>query len=113
MSYWEKLHEEKAEGFEIVLSITPEDLDPADLFDPSFDDIEEIYRKINNGVYVWFCARVKAYKHGIELSAEYLGGLLYEDPREFITDGGFEDLKYQAIEEAKKAIQLLTEEASC
>lgn len=113
MEYWEKLHSESADGFDIVLSIAPEDLDPSDLFDDSVDDIDEIYRKINNGVSFWFVARVKAYKHGIELGSEYLGGNLYDDPTEFIKDGSYRDLKYQAIEEAKKAIQLLTEGAEC
>lgn len=116
---WEKLHEEQDQGFDIVLSIAPEDIDPADLFDTSIDtdtgepvyDIDEIYRKINNGTYSWFVARVKAYKHGIELGCEYLGGNLYADPNEFIADGCFADLKWQALEEAKNAIQLLTEGA--
>lgn len=111
MIYWEKLLEEKAEGFDIVLSIAPEDIDPADCFDDSIDDINEIKQRMSIGLSHWFVARVSAYRHGIELSSEYLGGNLYDDPMEFVTDGYFDDLKYQAIEEAKKAIQLLTEEA--
>lgn len=110
MSYWEKIHSEKAEGFDIVLSIAPEDLDPSDLFDSSIDDIQKIYDDINSGKSAWFCVRVQAFKAGVELATDYLGGNLYDDPKDFLKDGYFEDLKYRVIEEAKKELPKLLEE---
>lgn len=112
MNHWEKLHNEQVEGFDIVLSIAPEDLEPADLFDSTVDDIQKIYDDINSGKSAWFCVRVQALKAGVELATEYLGGNLYDDPKEFLNDGYYEDLKYRVIEEAKCELPKLLEELS-
>jgi hypothetical protein len=101
MSYYQQIHSHTSRGFHIVLSITPEEIHPRDLFDDSVEDIGEICRKIDNGTYNWFCARVEAYKHGILLGTAYLGGNLYNDAREFITDGCFDDMMDEAIGEAE------------
>lgn len=117
-TYWEHLGTEQAEGFEIRFSIAPEDLHPADCFDNSIDletgkpyyDTDKMARDIDRGVLCWFIARVDAYKQGILLASEFLGGNLYEDPTDFISDSGYyEDMKATTIEEAKQTIKKLME----
>jgi len=117
--YWEELGRETAEGFEIVFSVSPEDIHPADCFDDSIDpdtgapyhDIPEMIRKIDNELLFWFVARVEAYKNGVLLASEYLGGNLYSDPLDFIReDYYYTDMKETAINEAKATIKKLTEE---
>jgi hypothetical protein len=119
MIYWEKLGEETAEGFDIVFSVAPEDIHPADCFDDSIDpdtgtpyhDIPEMIRRIDNGTLSWFVARVDAYKNGVLLASEYLGGNLYDNPIEFISeDAYYTDMKESAINEAKETIKKLTED---
>jgi hypothetical protein len=109
MIHYQQIHTHTSRGFHIVLSITPEDMHPSDSFDDSCDDIAEICRKINNGTCQWFCARVEAYKHGILLGTAYLGGNLYNDSREFITDGCFDDMMDEAIGEAEANLAKLQE----
>jgi hypothetical protein len=118
-TYWEEMGRETVEGFEIVFSVSPEDIHPADCFDDSIDletgkpyfDIEEMVRRIDNGSLCWFVARVEAYKKGILLASEYLGGNLYDNPTDFIADSGYyDDMKHTVIEQAKKTIQTLTED---
>ena len=116
---WEKFGEETCEGFDIVFSISPEDIHPADCFDNSTDpktgkpyyDTDQMARDIDNGLLSWFIARVQAFKNGILLGSEYLGGNLYKDPTEFISDSGYyDDMKETVINHAKETIKKLTEE---
>ena len=109
MRHYQQIHSHTSRGFHIVLSTTPEDIHPRDLFDDSVEDIGEICRKIDNGTYEWFCARVEAYKHGILLGTAYLGGNLYNDAREFVTDGCFDDMMDEAISEAEANLAKLTQ----
>ena len=108
-NYWDTLHEEKSDGFDIVASIGYEDIHPADCFDDTVDDINEICRKIDNGTYTWFVLRVQAFKKGVLLGESYLGGNLYENPKDILTDGMYEDFKHEAITEAKETLSKLVE----
>ena len=110
MQHFDIIDTREIDGFTIVLSVTPEDLHPRDLFDDSVDDIDEICRKIDNGTYDWFVARVQAFKNGIELGTDYLGGNLYDSCRDFIEQSGgyYEEMVQSAIAEAKKNIESLT-----
>jgi hypothetical protein len=47
--------------------------------------------------------RVRVLLDGHELGSAYLGGMLYEDPKECLTDGSAEDMIYEAIAEANIA----------
>ena len=107
MQYYETIHTEDVNGFHIMCSITHEDTHPNDLYDDSCHDINEICRKIDNGTYTWFIARVEAFKSGILLGTSYLGGNLYEDVKEFINDGMYEDMMHEALTEAKKNLEML------
>jgi hypothetical protein len=107
MQYYETIHTEDVNGFHIMCSITHEDTHPNDLFDDSIDDISEICRKIDNGTCTWFIARVEAFKGGILLGTSYLGGNLYDDPKDFVKDCNYEDMMQEAISEAKKNLEML------
>lgn len=97
---WHLLHTEKAEGFDIKCETAPEQLDPAECFTDS-DTIEAI----RAGRYEWFIAKVTASKNGIDLASEYLGGCCHYSLSDFLEGLYFEDMKTDAIREAKKAIE--------
>lgn len=109
MTHYELINTEQYKCFDINFYITYEDTHPRDLFDDNEWDIQEICRKIDNGTYVWFIAKVTASKHGIELADDYLGGNLYENAMQFVTeDGYYADMREAVVMEAEAKIELLT-----
>jgi len=108
MRYYDTLAEFERDGYDIIVDKSYEDLDPRDSFDESCTDIDEIIRKIDNGTYEWFMLRVRVLVEGLELGSAYLGGCLYEDPREILTDGTAEDFIDQAMVEAKSKVYRLS-----
>ncbi len=100
MRHYDELLREQRGPFTVVVDKTWEDLSPRDMFEE--DDTDEICRKIDNGTYEWFMLRTRIFFEGVELSCEYLGGCLYEDAKEVLTDGMAEDQIYQALLNAKK-----------
>jgi hypothetical protein len=90
------------DGFTIIVDKTYEDLDPRDQFEDS--DLEEIIEKINNYTYEWFVLRVRVMVDEYEITSEHLGGCLYENPREVLTDGTVDDLVAQAMITAKREV---------
>jgi hypothetical protein len=111
MQYYETIHAEEKDGFEIVFSVTHEDIHPRDLFDGTPEYIAELLEKIDNGYYSWFAARVQAFKNGVLLGENHLGGCLYENCKDFVKESGgyYEDMVFNAIKEAKQKIALLVE----
>ena len=107
MKHYQTIKTEDTQGFHIVCSVAYEDIHPRELF----DDDDDICRKIDNGFYQWFIVRVEAYKHGILLGSDYLGGCLYQSYEEFLEDGCYGDMVDQAIIEAKANINKLATEA--
>ena len=99
MRHYDTLLDEQRGPFQIIVDKTWEDLNPRDMFED--DDIDEICRKIDNCTYDWFMLRTRVLFEGVELACEYLGGCLYEDAREVLTDGMAEDQIYQALINAK------------
>jgi len=104
MRYYDTIAEFERDGFEIIVDKSYEDLHPRDCFDDSCYDIDQLCKDIDSGRYEWFMLRVRALVDGHELGSAYLGGCLYEDAREVLSDGTAEDQIYMAIEEAKKAV---------
>lgn len=100
--YYDTIAEFDRDGFSVIVDKTYEDFNPRDHFES--DDIDEILRKIDNGTYEWFMLRVRVLVEGLELGSHYLGGCLYEDPREVLTDGTAEDCIYEAMKEAKSQV---------
>jgi hypothetical protein len=107
MRYYDELATYERDGFEIIVDKTYEDLNPRDQFDDTCCDVEEIIKDIDRGHLEWFMLRVRALVDGHELGSAYLGGMLYEDPSECLTDGSAEDMICEAIEEAKKEARRL------
>ena len=103
--YYDTIAEFERDGFDIVVDKTYEDLNPRDCFDT--DDIEEIIKDIDRGHLEWFMLRVRVLVEGLELGSAYLGGCLYEDPREVLTDGIAEDFIDQAMKEARPKVYAL------
>ena len=100
--YYDTLAEYQRDGYTIIVDKTYEDLNPRDSFDT--DDIEEIIKDIDRGHLEWFMLRVRVLVEGLELGSAYLGGCLYEDPKEVLTDGTAEDFIDEAMKEAKSKV---------
>lgn len=101
---WETIHTEHVDGFDVVLSIAPEDSDPRD----QFGDDGETAQAIEGGRYSWFVARVEAKKRGITLGVDYLGGCCYESPRQFVDlEGYYSDMVSTAVAEARDILTKL------
>ena len=102
--YYDTLAEFEREGYTIIVDKTYEDMHPKDSFDDSCHDIAEMCRKIDNGTYDWFMLRVRVLVEGLELGSAYLGGCLYADAREVLT----EDMIGEALEQAKMQVYRLS-----
>jgi len=89
MQHWETIHEETRNGFDIVFSVASEDMHLSDSFDPDCFDIPQLCEDIERGRYCWFVARVQAFRAGVELAVDYLGGCLYDSPAEFVKAGDY------------------------
>jgi len=100
--YYDEIGSFDRDGFFVVVDKTWEDLNPRDCFET--DDIDEIIKDIDRGHLEWFMLRVRVLVDGHELASEYLGGCLYEDPRECLTDGTAEDLIAQAMVTARREV---------
>ena len=104
MRYYDELARFERDGFEVIVDKSWEDIALRDCFDDSCYDIAEMEEKVNSGQLDWFFLRVRCMIEGNELGSAYLGGMLYEDAKECLTDGTAEDIIEQALIEAKKAV---------
>jgi GH15 family glucan-1,4-alpha-glucosidase len=104
MKYYDELARFEREGFEVIVDKTWEDIDVRDSFDESCYDIRDICRQIEHGQLDWFMLRVRVCVDGHELGSSYLGGCLYSDAREVLSDGTAEDQIQLALEEARRAV---------
>ena len=105
MRHYDIISEQQRGPFKIIIDKTWEELHPRDCFEE--DDVEEICRKIDDNTYDWFMLRTRVLFEGHELTAEYLGGCLYEDARDVLTDGTAEDQIYQALINARAEAEKL------
>jgi hypothetical protein len=108
MRYYDTLAEFERDGYDIIVDKTYEDLNPRDSFDDTVTDIDEIIKDIDRGHLDWFMLRVRVMVEGLELGSSYLGGCLYEDPKEILTDGTAEDFIAEAMVEAKSKVYRLS-----
>ena len=106
--YYDELATYERDGFTVIVDKTYEEMHPRDSFDDSCHDIDEICKDIDRGHLEWFMLRVRVLVEGLELSRETLGGCLYEDPREILTDGCAEDLIDTAMTDAKQQVYRLS-----
>ena len=105
MKHYDHLATYERDGFTVIVDKTYEDMHPRDCFDT--DDIDEICKDIDCGNMEWFMLRVRVLVEGLELASEYLGGCLYEDPREILSDGTAEDIIYEAMTHVKPKVYAL------
>ena len=105
--YYDTIAEFERDGFEIIVDKTYEDLHPRDCFDDECFNIKELCEDIDSGRYEWFMLRVRVMVEGLELDSEYLGGCLYSDPKEVLTDGTADDIIAEAMSRAKKEVYRL------
>jgi len=101
--YYDVLLEEQRGPYTVVVDKTWEDIHPNDCFDESAYDMKEICRKIDEGLLDWFMLRCRVLFEGTELACDYIGGFLYEDAREILTDGVAEDLIECTLDAAREA----------
>ena len=99
--HYDELASFESEGFLVIVDKTWEDIPLRDCFDDSCYDIAEMEQKVNNYDLDWFMLRVRVLLDGHELGSHYLGGCLYEDAREVLTDGTAEDCIAEALIEAR------------
>jgi len=115
MRHWDELLRESRQGFEVIVDKTWEDIPLDHLFDTSIDpatgqayyDIEQMARDIDRGALDYFMLRARVLLDGHELGSHTVGGFLYEDAREVLTDGMAEDLIYSAMQEAREEARRL------
>lgn len=105
---YETIHTEKAAGFDIVFSVTPETGTPDWDFE-SEEDRQDLIDRINDGRMAWFVARVQAFKNGILLGTDYLGGCCYDSPMQFVNASDYYgEMVENAVAEAQEAVEQLT-----
>lgn len=102
--WYDELARFEREGFEVIVDKTWEEIHVQDCFDDECHDIKQICEDIDHGNLDWFMLRVRVLVEGHELGASYLGGCLYKDAKEVLTDGTAEDIIYDAMEQAKKEV---------
>ena len=113
--YYDTLAEFERDGFTVIVDKTWEDIPLNYCFDDSIDpesgkpyyDLKEMANDIDSGKLEWFMLRVRVMVEELELGSAYLGGMLYEDPKECLKDGTAEDMIYEALTEAKKDVYRL------
>ena len=105
MNNEELLCEKEYKPFKVFIYTQPEDIDVAEMFDKTEDDINELRTDINKGNKIWVMARAVAYCKGVELGFASMGGLLYdsyEDLKKDILDSNLKNKIYEIIHEALK-----------
>ena len=102
--YYDEIASFERDGFFVIVDKTWEDISPYDSFDDTITDIKALCEDIESGVLDWFMLRVRVLVDGHEMASEFLGGCLYKDPREVLTDGTAEDLIGEAMVTAKREV---------
>jgi hypothetical protein len=109
MRHYEELATFERDGFLVIVDKSYEDIDPWSQLSECFDDRKQLYRDIENCKYDWFMLRVRAMLDGHELGCSYLGGCLYEDAKQVLTDGTVEDQLIEVLYEARQEVKRLKE----
>jgi hypothetical protein len=102
--YYDEIGSFERDGFFVIVDKSWEDLNPRDCFDDSVTDIDQMIKDINECKLDWFTLRVRLLVDGHEMAAEYLGGCLYENARDVLTDGTADDLISYAMITAKREV---------
>ena len=105
----ELLCEKEYKPFKVFIYTQPEDIDVAEMFDKTEDDIDELRADINNGNKIWVMARAVAYCKGVELGFASMGGLLYDSYESLEKDilNDEHDIIHEALKEARGSLKTL------
>ena len=109
MNNEELLCEKEYKPFKVFIYTQPEDIDVAEMFDKTEDDIDELRADINKGNKIWVMARAVAYCKGVELGFASMGGLLYDSyeslKKDILKDE--HDIIHEALKEARGSLKTL------
>ena len=109
MRHYEEIATFERDGFLVFVDKTYEDIDPWSQLSECFDNKKKLYADIESGKYDWFMLRVRVMLDGHEMGSHYLGGCLYENPQDVLTDGTVEDCLIEAMHEARQEVKRLKE----
>jgi hypothetical protein len=90
----------KRDGFDIIVDKTWEDIPLSHSFDDPCHDVAEMQRKVDNYDLDWFMLRVRVLLDGHKMAVAYVGGCLYENAEDVLTDGTAEYCIEEAMQEA-------------
>ena len=109
MNNEELLCEKEYKPFKVFIYTQPEDIDVAEMFDKTEDDIDELRAHINKGNKIWVMARAVAYCKGVELGFASMGGLLYDSYEDLKKDilRDEHDIIHEALKEARGSLRTL------
>ena len=109
MNNEELLCEKEYKPFKVFIYTQPEDIDVAEMFDKTEDDIDELRADINKGNKIWVMARAVAYCKGVELGFASMGGLLYDSYESLKKDilNDEHDIIHEALKEARGSLSTL------
>ena len=102
---------EEYEGFIIRLTAEEETVHPLDHVDlETAKEARQYLKDIESGTFGWFSAKVTASKYDLELGVDYLGCCDWTSLENFAEHSGYyEDMRAEAIEEAKKVLKKIIE----
>lgn len=109
MRHYDEIARLERDGFDVIVDKTWEDIPLSHSFDEECYDIRDLEQKVDNYDLDWFMLRVRVLFEGHELGSHYLGGCLYKDAREVLTDGTAEDCIQEAMAEAKQEVKRLAD----
>lgn len=112
MRFYTTLDTREINGLKVVVDYTYEEIDPWDQLSECFESKEQLYADIDSGKYEWFMLRARAFFNDHEVGCDYLGGMLYENPRECLTDGSAASVIEQALYSAELELNKLREALS-
>ena len=109
MNNEELLCEKEYKPFKVFIYTQPEDIDVAEMFDKTEDDIDELRADINKGNKIWVMARAVAYCKGVELGGASIGGLHYDSYEDLKKDilNDEHSIIHEALKEARGSLKTL------
>jgi len=104
-SLTEKQIKQIKDNTEFSISLLTEHTHRQDMLEDQ-ESIDKILSDLEWNEWAWTCVKVTATFEGIE-GTDYLGCCSYENEKDFISCGYYEDMKAQAMEELLKKIESL------
>jgi len=100
MQHYTLLKEFQKGPFTVIVDKTWEDIPLSHSFDDTCHDVAEMQRQVDNYDLDWFMLRVRVLLDGHKMAVTYVGGCLYENAEDVLTDGTAEYCIEEAMQEA-------------